>query len=75
MLKTVLITILKPALYAAIPIVCGLLVAMINHTITTFHPSGEIQLQLWQLAVIPLLAGLAKLIARLATWKPEKVGK
>lgn len=75
MFKNLLLTGLKTAIYAAIPVVIGLLIAMVQHLITTFQPSGEVQLQLWQILIIPAMAGLVKVLKRLLTWDPAKVGK
>lgn len=74
-LKTLLTTFLKPLLYSAIPIVVGLFIAMANHLITTFQPTGTIEVELWKILILPALAGLVKLLMRLATWNPSKVGK
>jgi hypothetical protein len=73
-LKTLLVTFLKPLLYSAIPVACYMLVGVVQHAMT-WQPTDPIQMQLWQLLLLPGLAGLVKLLLRLATWKPEKVGQ
>lgn len=74
MLKTLLVTFLKPTLYALVAIVIDMLIRLVQHSLT-FQPSGAIEVQLWQIALLPLLAGLVKLLIRLKTWNPAKVGK
>ena len=74
MFKTILTTILKPALYALVPIIAGMLIRFIQHSMT-FTPGGAVEVQIWQLAILPLLAGLVKLLIRLKTWDPTRVGK
>lgn len=74
MLKTLLSTILKPALYVLVPIIAEMLIRLVQHTMT-FNPNGAVEVQLWQIALLPLLAGLVKLLVRLKTWNPAKVGK
>lgn len=72
-LKTVLLTILKPALYALVPVLVDFAVRMVQHFMT-FQPNGPIEVPVWAF-ILAGCAGLVKLLIRLKSWNPDKVGR
>jgi hypothetical protein len=74
MFKTMLITVLKPMLYAVIPLLIDFGIHLVQH-IGTYKPQGSFEVTIWEGVGLAACAGLVKLLVRLKSWKPELVGK
>jgi hypothetical protein len=71
MLKNLLSTFAKKALYA----LAAVLIAFLLQSIQAFHPTDPLQVKIWQWIVLPALVGLVGLLKRLLTWDPAKAEK